>query len=76
MLTNVNSQTLLVMHSKQYLLKEDILTARERKGARVIYTNKHLDSRVLPVVIDCCSIHSFSVKTPQPDLAAFHFLFF
>lgn len=26
------------------------------------------------MVIDCCSIHSSSVKMPQPDLAAFFFI--
>lgn len=31
---------------------------------------------MLPMVIDCCSIHSSSVKTPQPDLAAFFFFLF
>jgi hypothetical protein len=39
----------------------------------VIY-NKHLEWRMLPMVIDYCSIRSFSVKTLQPDLTAFFIL--
>lgn len=57
------------------LLKENILTSGERKGAGVIYNKQHRECRMLPVVIDCRSIHSSSVKTSQPDAAAFFFFF-
>lgn len=57
------------------LLKENILTSGERKGAGVIYNKQPREGRMLPVVIDCRSIHSSSVKTSQPGVAAFFFFF-
>lgn len=39
----------------------------------MIYNKQPREGRMLPVVIDCRSIHGSSVKTSQPDVAAFFF---
>lgn len=59
------------MCSKYYLLKGNRLTVGERKGREWFITNKHLEWRMFPLVMDCCSIHSSRLKALQPDLAAF-----